>query len=125
MLTEETSAEDVALRIAALLPAIMNLSSTLDNEPELVAIDPVELRSTLLWVVDEMCWLASVREMIAGLSWPSDAQARIDRLRAAASVWAAASPVPRDILDTTRQCLEILHPKADERRNAGSGQEER
>ena len=110
MSTEDMSAEDAAIRIATVLSTMMNVMTILHNRPALQASDPGELRSTLLWIVDEMTWIASVRATMAGLSWPSDAQERIERLRTAARAWDPARPLPPDVLDSARHCLGILQP---------------
>jgi hypothetical protein len=93
----------------------MNAMAILHNEPGRQATDPVKLRSTFLWIVDEMSWIASVHGTMAGLSWPSDAQERIERLRSAASAWNPARPLPPDVVDSAQHCLEILQPRAEER----------
>jgi hypothetical protein len=112
MSTEEMSTEDTAIRLATVLSTVMNVMAVLHNEPALQASDPVELRSTLLWIVDEMAWVASVhaRGTTAGLSWPSDAQERIERLRTVASAWEPVGSPPSEVLDTARDCLAILQP---------------
>jgi hypothetical protein len=107
---EEMSTEDAAIRLATVLSTVMNVMAILHNPPALQASDPVELRSTFLWIADEMSWIASVRGTMAGLSWPSDAQERIERFRAAASAWDPAGPPPPDVLDSARHCLGILQP---------------
>jgi hypothetical protein len=116
------STEDAAIRMATVLSTVMNVMAILHNEPALQASDPVEMRSTFLWIVDEMSWIASVRGTMAGLSWPSDADERIERLRTVASAWDPAGPVPLDVLDSARHCLGILQPRAEERHAIGSAQ---
>lgn len=115
MSTEEMSAEDAAIRIATLLSTVMNVGVILQDENALRASAPVELRATLLWIVDEMCWLASsvTRGSMAGISWPADAQARIERLRTVAESWDPVDPPPAEVTSRARDCLGILQPSAE------------
>ena len=110
MTTEDMSAEEVAIRIATVLSTVMNVTATLHNEPVLQASDPVALRSTFLWIVDEMSWMISVGapDATSGIAWPSDAQERIERFRAVAGSWDPVGPPPPEVLDTARDCLAIL-----------------
>jgi hypothetical protein len=113
MPTEDPSTEDLARRIAAILTAAMNLTAILDNAPILQATDPVELRSALSEIADEITWLASViaRGSIEGLaSWPPDADARLERLRDALGAWNPANPPPPEVLEAARECLKMLQP---------------
>src|SRR4051812_19375691 len=112
MSTEEMSTEKAAIRAAELLSMVMNLTAILHHESALGASDPAELRSSLLWIADEMSWLASdvVRGSTAGVSWPTDAQERIEHLRAVAGAWDPVGPPPPQVLDTARDCLGILQP---------------
>jgi hypothetical protein len=112
MSTKETSPDEAAIRAAELLSMVMNLTAVLHHAPALEASDPAELRSSLLWVVDEMTWLASqvVRGLIGGVSWPPDAQQRIEHLRDVAGAWDPVDPPPPEVLDAARGCLGILQP---------------
>ena len=114
MATEETSPEEIATRMATVLSTVVNMAAALRDELALRARDPVELRSTLLWIADEMGWVASVvaRGSTAGMSWPSDSRERIDRLRATAGAWDPVSPPSAEVLDAARRCLAILQPGA-------------
>lgn len=112
MSTEEISPEKAAIRAAALLSMVMNLTAVLHHAPALDASDPAELRSSLLWIVDEMSWLAFdvERGLIAGVSWPPDTQKRIEHLRDVASAWEPIGPPSPEVLHAARDCLGILQP---------------
>jgi hypothetical protein len=90
----------------------MNLAAILNDEPALLASDRVDLRSTLLWIVDEISWMLSdgAREGASSISWPSDAQERIDRLRAVATAWDPVGSPPSEIVSSARNCLGMLVP---------------
>jgi len=88
----------------------MNVAAILDNAPILQATDGGELRSTLLWIVDEMDWLGTIAGSMSGLSWPLDAPDRIERLRTVANAWDPFTPPPVNVLDSARKCLGILQP---------------
>lgn len=108
------SIEESAERIATILSEAMNLSAVVNNEPALLASNYVELRAKLLWFVDEMSWLASdlAREAASTLSWPPDAQPRIDHLRAVATAWEPANLPPSKVVQSARDCLRMLMPSA-------------
>jgi hypothetical protein len=112
--TELISAEDSAVRIATVLSTAMNAAAILDNDPTLLASNQVELRATLLWLLDEMAWMLSdgARDGVSSISWPSDAQERIDRLRTVASAWDPVGPPSSEIVDSARICLGFLVPSA-------------
>jgi hypothetical protein len=106
------SVEDSAVRIATILSTAMNIAAILDNDSALTAINAADLRSTLLWIVDEMSWMLSevAVEGASSVSWPSDAGARIDGLRAHASAWDAAGAPPSGLVSAARSCLGLLTP---------------
>ena len=108
------SAEDSAVRIATVLSAAMNVATVLNNEPALRASSHVELRSTLLWIVDELSWMRSdvAGEGASSISWPTDAQERIDRLRAVASAWDPVGSPTSEVVFSARSCLGLLVPSA-------------
>lgn len=108
------SAEDSAVRVATVLSTAMNVAAVLDNEPALRASSHVELRSTLLWIVDELSWMLSdvAREGVSSISWPSDAQERIDRLRTVASAWDPVGSPTSEVVFSARSCLGLLVPSA-------------
>ena len=108
------SAEDSAVRIATVLSLAMNVAAILNNEPARLASNRVELRSTLLWLVDEMAWMLSdgARDEISSISWPSDAQARIDRLRTVVSSWDPIGSPSAEVVGSARSCLGLLMPSA-------------
>lgn len=104
------SAEDSAVRVATLLSAVMNVAAVLNHEPALLAEEPTKLRSTLLWIADEMSWIVAD---VAGagkssLTLPSDASERIDRLRKVASGWVPVDSPPPEVVGSARSCLGIL-----------------
>lgn len=107
MTTEET-----AIRLATVLSTAMNVAFTLNNESLLLTSNHAELRSTLLWLVEEMSWIRSsvVPEAASTISWPSDGQERIDRLRAVASAWDPVGPPPSEVLSCARDFLGMLVP---------------
>jgi hypothetical protein len=102
--------EETAVRLATLLSTVMNGVAVLDASSVLQATDHDELRSTLLWIADEMGWVGTIVGSMGGLSWPSDAQDRIERLRNVAGGWAPSTPPPSNLLDTARRCLAMLQP---------------
>ena len=106
------SVEDSAVRIATVMSIAMNLASILNNEPALLASNSVDLRSTLLWIVDEMSWMLSdfAQEGASSIAWPSDAQERIDHLRTVASAWDPVASPPSEVMSSARNCLRILVP---------------
>lgn len=112
MSSEEMSPEESAVRIATVLCTVMNLAALLHDGPALEAIDPLELRSTLMWVVDEMCWMGSVVAggLTEGISWPADAQERIERLRVMAGTWDPSGPPARELVSAALDCMRILQP---------------
>jgi hypothetical protein len=110
MTTHEQEPEETAVRVATLLSTVMNVAAILANAPLLQATDGAELRSTLLGIADEMEWVGTIAGSIAGLSWPSDAQDRIDLLRAVTGAWNPASPPPPDMLDVARACVGLFQP---------------
>jgi hypothetical protein len=101
-----------AVRIATLLSTVMNVTAILVNDPTLQTTSHNDIRSTLLETVDEFDWLGTVAGTIGGLSWPSDAQSRIDRLRAATTAWDPAVAPPQEVLDAARDCFGMIHPIA-------------
>jgi hypothetical protein len=92
----------------------MNVAAVLNNEPALLASNHIELRSTLLWIVDELSWMLSdvAREGASSISWPSDAQERIDRLRTVATAWDPVGSPSSEVLCSARNCLGLLVPSA-------------
>jgi|SRR5580700_6074860 hypothetical protein len=110
MSDEEMNPEETAIRIATVVSMAMNVTAMLDDQAALSTIDPIDLRSMCLQFVDEMCWLASIvaRGTTAGISWPADAQERIERLRSAASAWDAIGPPPPVVMDAARRCFGII-----------------
>jgi hypothetical protein len=108
------SEEEAAIRMATVLSTVMNVAAILHNEPVLTASDPSELRSTLLWIVDELSWLESVVAggATAGISWPSNGKERIERLRAAASAWAPVGSPPPEVREAARNCIAMVQPGA-------------
>jgi hypothetical protein len=106
------SAEDSAVRIAMVLSTAMNAAAIINNEPELLASNHVDLRSTLLWIADEMSWIMSdvPREAALNISWPTDAQERIDRLRTVAGAWDPVGSPTSEVVCSARSCLGILVP---------------
>jgi hypothetical protein len=110
MSTEEPG--ETAVRIATLLSAVMNVAAILDNDPALHATDRGELRSTLLWTADELKWVGTIAGSVAGLSWPSDGQDRIERLRILVGAWDPVAPPPPEVLEAVRWCLGMLQPSA-------------
>ena len=92
----------------------MNIAAILNNELTLLASNHVELRSTLLWLVDEMAWMLSdcARDGVSSISWPSDAQARIDRLRPVVSSWDPICSPSAEVVGSARSCLGLLMPFA-------------
>jgi hypothetical protein len=103
---------EAAVRIATLLSAVMNVAAILDSDPGLHATDRGELRSTLLWAADELEWVGTIAGSVAGLSWPSDGQDRIERLRTLAGAWDPIAPPPPGVLEAARGCLGMLQPSA-------------
>jgi hypothetical protein len=106
------STEDSAVRVATVLSAAMNVAAILHHEPALVAADPAELKSTLLWIADEMSWIVAD---VAGagkssLTLPPDAQERIDRLRLVATAWNPSGPLPSEVAICSQVCLGMLVP---------------
>jgi len=79
-----------------------------DAEPA----DPVELRSRLLEIADEMTWVGSVvaRGVTAGISWPEDAAERIGHLCTVASAWDPVGLPSAEVQNAARRCLGILQP---------------
>ena len=112
MSTETMSPQESAVRLANAICDVMNMTAILHNEPVLQASDPVELRSALLQIVDEMTWVASdvADGRTAGITWSPDAQERIEHLRAALDAWEPVHPPPPSVLDAARDCLVILQP---------------
>ncbi len=104
--------EETAVRIATVLSTVMNVASILDNDPALDRIDRGELRSALLWTAAELGWVGTIAGSIGGLSWPSDAQDRIERLRRLADPWDPVAPPPPEMLEAARACLGLLQPSA-------------
>jgi hypothetical protein len=102
--------EDAAVRVATLLSTVMNVVGVLDNAPVLQATDQGELRSTLLWIADEMGWTETIAGSLGGLSLPLDARDRIECLRSAAGGWDPLTPPPSALLDAARECLGMLQP---------------
>ena len=106
------STEDSAVRVATVLSAAMNVAAVLNHEPALVAEDPAELKSTLLWIADEMSWIVAD---VAGagkssLTLPPDAQDRIDRFRLAVNAWDPIGPLPSGVAICSQVCLGMLVP---------------
>ncbi len=103
-----------AVRIATILSTAMNVAAILNHEPALVASDHAELRATLLWLVDEMAWMLSdgARDGVSSLSWPPDAQERIDHLRTVVSTWDPVGSPPSEVVGSARTCLGFLVPSA-------------
>jgi len=112
MSTEELSTQETASRLAEFLCDVMNMTAILHNEPALQASDPVELRSALGQIVEGMTWVASAVAdgRTAGISWPPDAEERIERLRGALGAWDPVHPPSSGVLDAARSCLRILQP---------------
>ena len=112
MSIEELSTEESASRLAEFLCDVMNMTAILHNEPALQASDPVELRSALGQIVEGLTWVASVVAdgRTAGISWPPDAEERIERLRGALGAWDPVHPPSSRVLDAARSCLRILQP---------------
>ena len=106
------STEDSAVRIAMVLSEAMNVAAILNNDSALLASSSVDLRSTLLWIVDEMAWMLShvAREGASNVSWPSNAQERIDRLRTVAGAWDPIGSPNSEVLSSARSCLGLLVP---------------
>jgi hypothetical protein len=104
--------EESAVRVATLVSTAMNVAALLAVDPALQTTDRGELRSTLLWAADEMDWIGTLAGSMAGLSWPSDAPVRIERLRAEAGAWDPAGPPPAGLLGAARTCLGVLVPGA-------------
>lgn len=104
------SVEDAAVRIATVLSTAMNVAAILNHDPAPPASSSIELRSTLLWLVEEMSWMLSdfAREGTSSIAWPSDAQERIDRLRTVASAWDPVASPPSEVVGSARSCLGIL-----------------
>lgn len=106
------STEETALRLAEIVSAVMNLNALVHDEATLASIDPAELRSEFLSLADELIWLGSVvaSGTTAGISWPSDAGQRIERLRALARGWDSAGPPPAEVVSAAQECLAIVQP---------------
>jgi hypothetical protein len=111
MSTEEPG--ETAVRIAALSSTVMNLAAIVDDDPaSLDATERGELRSTLLWAADELGWVGTIAGSVAGLSWPSDGQDRIERLRTIARAWDPLAQPPPEVLEAARECIRMLLPSA-------------
>ncbi len=108
------SIEYSAVRIATTLSTAMNVAAILDNEPTLLASNQVELRATLLWLVDEMAWMLSdgARDGVSSISWPADAQERIDRLRTVVRAWDPVGSPSSEVVGSARTCIGFLVPSA-------------
>jgi hypothetical protein len=106
------SNEDTTVRLATLLSAAMNLVALIDDASALHAVGYKELRSTLLWFVDEIEWAHSIAGAIQGLVWPADVQARNASLRAEAGAWDAQASPSATLLDAVRGCLSVFQPSA-------------
>jgi Uma2 family endonuclease len=106
--------EETAIRVATLVATVLNVSALLEDAPALAARDLVELRSTLLGIVEEMIWLESLiaSGSTKGIPWPSGANERIERLRTTATAWTPIGAPPADVRDAARDCLRILQPTA-------------
>jgi hypothetical protein len=106
------STEDVEVRLATLMTTVMNIAGMLADEALLHRCEPTELRSTLLEVADEMVWLGSrvAAGKVGGVTWPEDAEERIERLRFAAAAWGPAGLPPAEVREAARRCLGILQP---------------
>jgi hypothetical protein len=107
--TEEMSPDDRARQVAEVLCDVMNIAAVLHDESTLAASDPAELRAALLRAVDQMTRLGSI-DGLEGITWPPDAEARLERLRAAVTAWNPAGPLPPSVLEAARQGLVILSP---------------
>jgi hypothetical protein len=61
-----------------------------------------------------MEWLGVVvaSRLTAGISWPSDALDRVERLRATAGAWDPVAPASPDVLNAALDCIRILQPGA-------------
>lgn len=110
--TEETPPKDLARRVAGVLCDVMNMAAVLHNESILESSDPAELRASLLSTIDGMTWIGSMNSpgVFEGLTWPPDAEERIERFRAAVTAWNPAEPLPPSVLEAARQGLVILSP---------------
>ena len=104
--------EDTAVRLATVLSTAMNVAALLNNEALRLTSNNADLRSTLLWLVEEMSWIRSdvAPEASSTISWPSDGQERIDRLRAVAGAWDPVGPPSSEVLSCARACIAILVP---------------
>lgn len=104
--------EDIAVRVAEIVSAVMNLSAAVHDEGALQTIDPGELRAELLSIADELTWLGAIvaSGSTVGISWPQNARERIERFRAALTAWDAAGPPTVDVVTASRDCLAIIQP---------------
>ena len=112
MSSEERSPEEPAIRLATLASVAMNVAAVLDNEPAPEASDCARPRSELMWIVDEMAWVAPVVAggSVQGLAWPSDARERLERLRTLAGAWDPSAKPPPAVVDAARDCFTLLWP---------------
>ena len=106
---EEMSPEDRACQVAEVLCDVMNMAAVLHDESVLAASDPAELRAALLRAVDHMTWLRSI-DNVEGITWPPDAEERIERLRAALVAWSPVGPLPPSVVEAAQHGLVILPP---------------
>jgi hypothetical protein len=108
----EIQPKDLARRAAEVLCDVMNLAAALHNESVIESSDPAELRSALLRALDGMTWIGSIGGSGAfeGLTWPPDAEERLDCLRAALAAWSPLEPVPASVLEAAQRGLVILGP---------------
>jgi hypothetical protein len=102
-----------AIRLTMLLSTVMDLETTLADDPAVEMTSRDGLRSMLLRTADDLDWFGTVAGTVTGrATWPADAQDRLARLRNAASGWDTAVAPPPELLDAARESFGLLHPAA-------------
>lgn len=112
---EEMLPKDLARRVAEVFCDVMNMAAIVHDESLIESSDPAELRIALLRALDGMTWIGSIGGpgVFEGLTWPPDAEERLERLRAALTAWSPVGPLPPSVLEAARQGLVILRPSED------------
>lgn len=109
---EEMLPKDLTRRVAGILCDVMNMAAVLHDESIVESSDPAELRAALLRALDGMTWIGSIGgpDVFEGLTWPPDAEERLERFRTALAAWNPNVPLPPSTLEAARQGLVILGP---------------
>jgi len=112
-MAEHDDTTNDAARAAVLVSTAMNVAALLHNEGAWRGVDLAELRSVLTSFVNDLRWLRSKTEMglLVGITWPEDAQARIDTSAQLVDAWDPSELPSPDLLDAMQGACRLIQPR--------------